>query len=111
MAIDLSTLPLKEIQDLLGVVTGKVKFTLAMLPEAVKILSWITDALKGSEEQPLAILSGEDSGVSDEAALEALVNGTAVPDGAAGGSVFVSIAVGILAKVVTKILADYFATK
>ena len=109
MAIDLATLPLKEIEALLAIITGKAKFTLAMLPDGIRILSWISDAFKGSEE--ILPIGASDENISPEAALEALVKGTAVPDGAAGGAILVSIAVSILAKVVTKVLADYFATK
>jgi hypothetical protein len=104
MPLDLTTIPLAEIQNILAVLTKQKPFTWDLFPQCVKVLEWAYQQLKG--QPPVDVIGS--TGVSDEEAISAILDGTAVDDGAIGGGILLSIAVPILIKVVTKVLADYF---
>jgi len=104
MPLDLTTIPLAEIQNILAVLTKQKPFTWDLFPQAVKVLEWAYQQLKG--QPPVDVIGSGD--ISDEDAIGAILDGTAVDDGAIGGGILLSIAVPILIKVVTKLLADYF---
>jgi hypothetical protein len=103
MPLDLTTIPLAEIQNILAVLTKQKPFSWELFPQAVKVLEWAYQQLKG--KAPVDVIGSQE--ISDEDAIRSILDGTAVEDGAIGG-ILLTLAVPILIKVVTKLLSEYF---
>lgn len=104
MPLDLTTIPLAEIQNILAVLTKAKPFTWDLFPQAVKVLEWAYQALKG--QPPVDVIGSQE--ISDEDAIRSIIDGTAVEGDAIGGGILLSLAVPVLIRVVTKLLSDYF---
>lgn len=108
MPLDLTTIPLTEIQNILAVLTKQKPFTWDLFPQAVKVLEWAYQQLKG--QPPVDVIGSQE--ISDEDAIRSIIDGTAVEGDAIGnaisGGILLSLAVPVLIRVVTKLLSDYF---
>jgi hypothetical protein len=103
MPLNFADMPLAELEALLSVVSGKTKFTWEMIPQALRVISWAYECLRGRD--PLAIGTVDPGSITDEEALQALISGTATDETVAGGGVLASAALAIALKIAVKLLS------
>lgn len=103
----LKNIPVDDLQVILDVIEGKQKFTLSLVPVALRLLDWASKVFitKETDGEPLPIGGAP---IDEGAVLASLAKGEVVVDDAKGGGVLLSLAVAVLAKVVSGLLADYF---
>lgn len=106
----LKELPVENLQAIIDVVEGKRKFGLDLVPVAVNLVLWATKFFTAKSEDGELLPIGA-APLDEGAVLSSLAKGEVTDDDAKGGGVLLSLAVAVLAKVVSGLLADYFKGK
>lgn len=108
MGLDLSTLPVDKIKDLVAMATKQKPFTFkAASKDLLSILDWATNMLGDSEPAPAPIGAGSDPDAADLEAINALLAGEVTSDDAVGfGGVLISVAVSALLRQALKLLLN-----
>jgi hypothetical protein len=107
----LKELPVENLQAIIDVIKGKRKFGLDLVPVAVNLVLWATKYFTSKSEDGEELLPIGAAPIDEGAILSSLAKGEVVLDDAKGGGVLLSLAVAVLAKVVSELLADYFKGK
>lgn len=104
--LDLSTVPVSKINDLVAMITKSKTFSWkSAAKDVLSILDWATEQLGGQDPSP-APIGSDGEGDPDLEAVKALADGTVVPDDAIGGGILFSIAISALIRTALKLLAN-----
>lgn len=111
MPVDLSSLPLDDLKKVYAVLTRKEPLSVHLIPSITKLIDWTYSAFL--KDRTLSPVGAGVSDVSEEDAIEALINGAIIDDeadtsaiGGPFGGILASVAVSLLSKALAKLVKD-----